>query len=115
MFTGIQDRQMPGIYNYTRAKQTAVSFYCSLGNKAPFVHFNQTHKPGEGHVCLVRKRINRVVCLDDRKAIPTARRKRRKDRASEKESTGKVEQIQKKINKSKLSVLEEVKETANTP
>lgn len=79
------------------------------------MHFNQTHKPGEGHVCLVRKRINRVVCLDDRKAIPTARRKRRKDRASEKESTGKVEQIQKKKKKSKLSVLEEVKETANTP
>lgn len=65
-------------------------------------------------MCLVLKRINRVVCLEHRKAVPMARRgrKRRKERASEKESTKKVEQIQ---QQKKACELEEVRQTENTP
>lgn len=98
--------QTPRIYNYTRSEQTALLFYCSLGNKVPFVHFNQTHKPGEGHVCLILKRINRMVCLEDRKTVPMAGRGRkwRKERARENDGARKMEQIQ------KLCELEEVKD-----
>lgn len=42
------------------------------------MHFNQTHKPGEGHMCLILKRINRAVCLEDRKTGPKAGERKKK-------------------------------------
>lgn len=63
-------------------------------------------------MCLVLKRINRVVCLEDRKAFPMA------GRGEKKEKRGQVRNWApkrwNKYNNKKVNELEEVRETKHT-
>lgn len=113
MFPDIQGRQMPNFRNLkmTQGPNRLHRYFIAAWGIKSYLCISIKHtSPGEGHMCLILKRINRMVCLEDRKTIPMAGRGRkwRKERAREKDSARKMEQIQ------KLCELEEVRETEHT-